>query len=257
MLIGQEDLVVQLTADVRPDLDVIYKTDVELGQVRSWSYSALKVFEECPYRTYISRVKKIREPTNPAAQRGSDIHQLAEDYVRGELGDLPNELKKFEGEFKVLKEGFADAKVELEGEWGYSLDWKPVGWVTPETWARIKLDALVHQDETSARVIDYKTGKKFGNEISHSQQCLLYAIATFFRYPELQFVQTELWYLDKGETTTKQYTRAEAMEFAPGFHARAIKMTTCDDFVPKPSQNACKWCSYKKGDDPECVWGVL
>ena len=28
-----------------------------LGEVRSWSYSALKVYEECPYRTYISRVK--------------------------------------------------------------------------------------------------------------------------------------------------------------------------------------------------------
>ena len=71
---------IQLTAEVRPDVDVIFKTEVDLGQVRTWSYSALKVFEECPYRTYISRVKKITEPTNPAAKRGSDIHQQAEDY---------------------------------------------------------------------------------------------------------------------------------------------------------------------------------
>ena len=42
-----------------------------------------------------------------------------------------------------------------------------------------KLDAYVKEDDTSARVIDYKTGKRFGNEIGHSQQCLLYAIAAF------------------------------------------------------------------------------
>jgi len=248
--------VIQLTAEVRPDVDVIFKTEVDLGQVRTWSYSALKVFEECPYRTYISRVKKITEPTNPAAKRGSDIHQQAEDYVKGTLEEFPDTLNKFKKEFETLRELFAEAKVELEGEWGFSIDWKPVAWVEPRTWARIKLDALVHEDETSARVIDYKTGKKFGNEIAHSQQCLLYAIGTFFRYPNLEFVQTELWYLDKGETTIKQYTRAEAMHFAPGFHTRAIKMTTCVDFEPKPSKNACKWCSYKQGDEPECKWGV-
>ena len=36
-----------------------------------------------------------------------------------------------------------------------------------DVWARIKLDAIVHEDETSARVIDYKTGRQFGNEIAH------------------------------------------------------------------------------------------
>lgn len=169
---------------------------------------------------------------------------------------MPETLKKFEDEFEELRTLYADAKVELEGEWGFDLDWQPVGWMTPKTWARIKLDALVHEDDNSARVIDYKTGQKWGNEIGHSQQCLLYAIGAFFRYSELQFVQTELWYLDKGLTTKKQFTREEAMTFAPGFYKRAIAMTTCIDYEPKPSKNNCKWCSYRKGDFPECTWGV-
>jgi len=95
------------------------------------------------------------------------------------------------------------------------------------TWARIKLDALVHQDEQSARVIDYKTGKKWGNEISHSQQALLYAIGTFLRYPDLEFV-----------------------------NSRAVKMTTETEFNPTPSKSSCRWCSYRQGDDPQCQWGV-
>jgi CRISPR/Cas system-associated exonuclease Cas4 (RecB family) len=245
-----------LTQDERPDIAKLAVKPDKLGDVPTWSYSALKVFEECPYRTYISRVKKVREPSGPAAERGTEIHQQAEDFVSGKLGELPDTLKKFEDEFHELRTLFNDAKVELEGEWGFDLDWNPVGWVEQATWARIKLDALVHEDETSARVIDYKTGKKWGNEITHSQQCLLYAIGTFFRYPHLQFVKTELWYLDKSETTIKTFTREQAMNFAPGFYNRAIAMTTCTDFAPTPSKSACKWCSFRKGDEPECTWGV-
>jgi len=85
---------------------------------------------------------------------------------------------------------------------------------------------------------------------------LLYAIGTFFRYPHLEFVQTEFWYLDHGETTTKHYTRDQAMLFAPAYHRRAIKMTTETEFNPTPSKDNCRWCSFRKGDDPECTWGV-
>jgi CRISPR/Cas system-associated exonuclease Cas4 (RecB family) len=247
---------IKLTQDTRPDDVIDFEKPESLGDVRAWSYSALKVFEECPYRTYISRVKGVKEPSGPAADRGTQIHQEAEDYVNGTLGELPDSCKKFQDEFEELRSLYIDAKVELEGEWGFDLDWAPVGWMQKETWARIKLDALVQEDDTSARVIDYKTGKHFGNEIAHGQQGLLYAIGTFFRYPHLQFVQTEFWYLDHAKTTTKQYTREQAMVFAPGYHRRAVKMTTETEFAPTPSKNSCRWCSFRKGDEPECVWGV-
>jgi hypothetical protein len=246
-----------LTQTLRPDSGEAFDKPAALGPVPTWSYSALKTFEECAYRTYIQRVKKIPEPPSPAADRGTAIHKLAEDFVKGEIGELPQELSKFADNFHELRALFAEAKVELEGEWGFSLDWEPVGWMVPQTWARIKLDAMVHQDETSARVIDYKTGKKFGNEIPHGQQCLLYAIAAFFRYPQLQFVRTELWYLDKGESTLRNFTRDEAMQFAPGFHRRGVVMTTTTDFPPTPSKDSCRWCPYGKGEHPECTWGVL
>jgi hypothetical protein len=228
----------------------------ELGLVDTWSYSALKVFEECPYRTYISRVRKIREPSGPAAERGTEIHQQAEDYIKGELSEMPDTLKKFEDEFDELRTLFAEAKCEVEGEWGFTKDWTPTGWMFPNTWARIKLDACVTQDETSMRVIDFKTGKRFGNEIAHGQQALIYAIAAFLRHPDAQFVKTELWYLDKNETATRNYTRDEALLFLPKWHSRAVKMTTCTDFTPTPSQSACRWCTFKKGDSPECRYGV-
>jgi len=249
-------MTVTLTQEERPDNFKLMEPPAELGPLKAWSYSALKVFEECPYRSYIARVKKVKEPSSPAADRGSQIHQEAEDYVNGKLGEFPSTLKKFKDEFEELRDLFEKAKVELEGEWAFTKEWEPCGWMEGRTWARIKLDALVHESETSVRVIDYKTGKKFGNEIAHSQQALLYAIATFLRYPDVEFAQTELWYLDKAETTKKSFTREEAMHFFPGFTARAIRMTTETQFDPTPSKNACRWCSFKTGDDPQCQWGV-
>ena len=44
---------VQLTSDKRADIDDSFTKPDELGLVPSWSYSALKVYETCPYRSYI------------------------------------------------------------------------------------------------------------------------------------------------------------------------------------------------------------
>ena len=58
---------IKLTADTRPDTVIDFEKPEKLGEVRAWSYSALKVYEECPYRTYISRVKGCLLYTSDAA----------------------------------------------------------------------------------------------------------------------------------------------------------------------------------------------
>ena len=173
----------ELTASKRADIIDAFKKPEELGLVRSWSYSGLKVYETCPYRTYISKVKKVWEESGPAAERGSRIHELAEDYVQTKIVELPEELKKFTPQFEELRKLFVEGKVEVEGEWGFNLDWAPTGWMEPDTWARVKLDAIVHESETSARVIDHKTGKKWGNEIAHGQQSTYICYRYIFSVP--------------------------------------------------------------------------
>ncbi len=248
----------ELVQNKRPDLINVTELDkpTEMGLIPAWSHSALKTYEACSYRSYIAKVKKVQEDFGPAAARGTEIHQQAEDYVKGELAEFPDTLKKFKSQFEELKTLFADAKVELEGEWGFTIDWKACGWMAPDVWGRVKLDAIVHETETSARVIDYKTGKQFGNEISHSQQALTYAIGSFMRYPELESANTEIWYLDHGTTMEQTYTRDEAMVFMPTLHERAIAMTTATKFPPNPSKQNCRWCSFKNGEHPICEWGM-
>ena len=107
----------ELTQSKRPDLisAIEVTDDTELGLVPAWSHSALKVFESCAYKTYISKVKRVQEDFGPAAARGTEIHTQAEDYVKGTLAEMPDTLKKFEKQFNFLKEEYANANVELEG----------------------------------------------------------------------------------------------------------------------------------------------
>ena len=249
----------KLTQDTRPDIDNVIQvsTSKPLGLIPAWSHSTLKTFETCAYRSYIAKVKRISEDFGPAAKRGSEIHEQAEHYVNGTLGEMPDTLNKFTKQFEHLRKLYNDSKVELEGEWGFTIEWEACHWMAPDVWARIKLDAIVHENETSARVIDYKTGRQFGNEIGHGQQALTYAIGSFLRYSKLQHVQTELWYLDHGTVTEHSYTRDQALLFLPKLHERAMIMTTAEKFPPNPSKTNCKWCSYKNGEEPACQWGII
>ena len=87
---------IKLTQEARPDKDKPLKKPDTFGLVPAWSYSTLKTFEECPYRIYISKVRKVREPSGPAAERGSKILQEAEDFGNGKLTEVPGSLVKFE-----------------------------------------------------------------------------------------------------------------------------------------------------------------
>ncbi|MFV1943446.1 PD-(D/E)XK nuclease family protein [Pseudomonas luteola] len=227
-----------------------------LGPVEAWSFSRLMDYEKCPYSVYLAKVCKAPTPSGPAAERGTKIHNAIEAYIKGESAEEIKEMRGFLPLIRDLREGYANATVEVEGDWAFTRNWQTTGWTSPDCWARIKLDVLVHESDTSARVIDWKSGKKFGNEIKHNQQGMTYAIGAFKRYPNLEFVKVEFDYVDKNDQLTNQYTRAQAELLEPMLTQRADTMTTAVKFDPKPSFSACRWCPHKDiqegHDKPAC-----
>lgn len=236
--------------------------------IPSWSYSKLGDFEKCKFLCWLKHDQKIPEPERPlpagktehANERGSRVHDAAEHYVDG-TGPFINELRKFNDplsdfpdHFDKLKRLFALGKVELEGEWGMDKEWETTEW--KGAWLRLKLDALVHNGKYKAVVIDYKTGKKYGNEIKHAQQLQLYALVTFLRYPYLEEVTSELWYLDVGEITTQTFTRDQALRFKRSFDKRGSDLTSCDVWPANPNKYSCKWCAYGPAGTGDCSVGV-
>lgn len=221
------------------------------GLVKTWSFSRLDNAEKCLYSIYLSVIEKAPRVESEAADRGSMMHDQAEQFVRGHLDPIPKSLEKhYLGKFIELRDLFEAGQVMCEDDWGYNANWEPTGWVADDIWLRMKLDALVHESDTSARVIDYKSGKPY--PIKHNQQGQLYAIGAFIRYPKLQFVQTEFWYLDKTPVpATNGYTREQAMYYLPGWTQRALRLTQATKFPANPSNHNCRFCDHKKSETCE------
>lgn len=231
--------------------------------IPAWSYSRLQVFEQCKLRAKLQYVDKIPEPPRPlppgktehANDRGTRVHDAGERFVRGGIELIP-ELKTFSAEFHRLRELYKEGKVSLEGEWAVDRDWTPVAWRSDTAWGRIKLDAFVFLSPTHAVVIDYKTGRKSGNEIKHAEQCQLYQLAAFMKYPKLQTIDVELWYTDQDELTHMRYTRDQGLRFFHSFDRRAAAITTADSFPPSPSIFSCRYCPYGPKGTGHCERGV-
>lgn len=234
-------------------------------KITTWSFSRLKDYERCPWMLWLKAGEKrdMSHVDTTAMDRGSQIHKEAEDFVLGK-GDFTKNLAKFADYFKQVKVEYEAGDVVVEEDWGFDKDWQPTGWWDDDVWCRMKLDNLrvIARDENNNPIAgiptDYKTGKKFGNEVTHSQQGQLYAIGSFMRIPTLELVDVEFIYLDHGlKSKKKQYTREKAMKFLPAWQARAEKLTSDREFRPKPNKINCKWCPFgPQSGDSSCEWGV-
>lgn len=223
--------------------------------INSWSFSRYQTFQECPYRAKLAWVDKIPdEQPKVAADRGTAIHTLAEDFVRDDLTELPAELAKYSDEFSALKRLYSEGKVSLEGEWGFTENWEPTDYST--AWLRVKLDAAAFMNKTHAAVIDHKTGKRFGNELKHGMQLQLYALTTLLRHPDLQKVTAELWYLDKDDYAFMTMTRRQLSRNLAYWDREGKRITTETQFKPRPNIVTCKWCPYHPAKQGDCKYGV-
>lgn len=227
----------------------------------SWSFSKVGDFEKCKKYFWLKHEQKVPEPERPlppgktehANDRGSRIHDAAEHYVDGS-GPFIKELSKFEDHFLKLRRLYDCGQVELEGEWGMDKDWEITAWTG--AWLRLKLDLLVHESAYEATVVDYKTGRKFGNEVKHAQQLQLYALVTFLRYPQLEEVTAEVWYLDVDEITSQKFTRDQSLRFRKSFHNKGEAITSCSDWPANPNKFTCQWCLYGPEHSGHCAVGV-
>jgi RecB family exonuclease len=216
--------------------------------IKQWSYSRLSTFEKCPKQAEYKFIKRIKEPSSPAMNRGRDIHKLCEEFIRGALDETPPQLKEFEEAFLALKDLYLHGHVICESDWAITSDWEKTGWFEDDTWGRAKVDAFVYEEGTSkeARVIDFKTGRYDGNQEVHKEQCELYGAIALKRYPELESITTEMWYLDHGKIDRYIYTPESIKVKQEKINQRAITMTTTTEFPANPSKFKCKWCYFGK-----------
>lgn len=233
-------------------------------RIRGASYSRLVVFESCPYHAYLEYAVKEPKPEEPddarqRAERGTLIHTAAEGYVRG-TEELHVELKKpkVKAKLEEIKQKFEAGLVTVEEEWAYDASWGTTGWFDKNVWLRVKLDAGITMG-THFEVVDYKTGKRFGNEVKHSQQGLLYAVSTIMRYAPIERVKVCFVYTDQNQVWEREFDREVVARLAPGWAERINTMLEATQFKAKPNKINCRFCPYrpkKSGGTGRCEWGV-
>jgi hypothetical protein len=222
---------------------------------KAWSISRLHVYDKCPHAYYLKHVVKwpmtaeMLERSQKYADRGSAIHLGAEDFIQGNREDIISELLVFTPHLHAIREKFGKGKAVVEQDWGFKRDWTPCEWSDPDLWLRMKLDVSLELGAGHGYVGDWKSGKKVGNEIKHSEQLALYAHGKFSRDPKLTDVEAELLYTDQEEITHIPYSRTKAKIVASSIANRAVIMLADTTFRPRANIFSCQWCDYRRESD--------
>ena len=216
----------------------------------SWSFSAMSLFNQCAQRYALQHVDRVpyNRVENQYAERGIQVHSFAEDYVNGKTEVLAADLQKFKPMFNAARREFKKGLACVEQEWGFDRNWEPIDF--KQGWVRMLADLVVFKrDKTRTVIVDYKTGKRWGNELKHGEQGMLYVASAAVRSPETKHFDFELWYLDLNDLVGYSYTRDDAMDFKRDFSDRAATMEARvldKDFPPTPSVKNCKYCPFAR-----------
>ena len=179
--------------------------------------------------------------------------------MQWKIDKLPDEVKYFRAESELYRNIWKENQesLKIEERWNFDNQWNRVG---DTEWNKIrfitKLDLLHFKDPYTADFIDWKSGKKHNNEVSHTEQLIIYAINTFQSFEELEQLHGAMYYIDKGETLAYDFNRATIMRQLPRIEKRIVEQTTACKFPPAPSVSHCRFCPYKTGPIVKGVQGT-
>lgn len=221
---------------------------------RSWSYSTWGQYDQCPTKIFFAKIVGIKDPMGPAAARGIRIHKVAEQYVKGEIDELPARGAGSLADFQVdLDELRNSSTAQAEADWTFREDWSRTNWNDwDDAWVRMKLDVLDTPSKGAVYAADYKTGKKR----DYTKQQELYGLGGFKAFPNAEVVDFDIWYLDHGKThdaiVSVQFLKEEEAALEEKWLDRVAPMLNDKEFKPRPHPVPCGWCAFSKHKGGPC-----
>lgn len=171
----------------------------------TWSFSGIKLFEQCPKKYYhLKVVKDYKEPPTEATRYGEEFHEAAEFYVSGKA-DLPAHFEFARGALDKLKR--LPGEKHCEYEMGLTEDLEPCAINAPNVWWRGIADLAII-DGTKARVLDYKAGKSA--KYADRDQLELMALAVFKHFPDVEEVDAALFFVIAKAFIKGRYLRTDS-----------------------------------------------
>lgn len=161
-----------------------------MTKIPAWSYSSIKLFDQCPKKYYHLRVAKdVKEPETDAMLYGTLFHEAAELYIKDGT-PIPPQFAFVKSTLDNLKKLEGDKYCEFQ--MGLNENLEPCGFKDKDVWWRGIADLLVINGE-EARCLDYKTGKSA--KYADTDQLELMALAIFKHFPQIKKVKAGLLFV--------------------------------------------------------------
>jgi hypothetical protein len=142
-----------------------------------WSFSQWETYNSCPAKWKFGSVMKLpRKPPGGAAARGLEIHASVENYIKhGDVSVLHGAVNsKYIPIFDELR-NHPNGDMHVEQKLGFDVDWAVSAPASPYTSCIAILDAVRFDDDKTAHVYEWKSGKP---KETHADQRKLYAVAS-------------------------------------------------------------------------------
>ena len=211
-----------------------------------WSYSSLKLFEQCARRYYEEKViKSVPFTETEATIYGTELHKAAEEYIRDgkEIDPRFAFIKPYLDKLNAI-EGTKHCEMKLGVK---RVDGKliPCDFFDKEVWFRGVAD-LVILDGDMAWVIDYKSSKSA--RYADIRQLALMAAALFLKYPEIKKIKTSLLFVVSKEFIKEDFKK----DFGLSIFAELNGLLTVRDkayetnvWNPRPNGLCRRFCPIK------------
>jgi hypothetical protein len=207
---------------------------------RTWSYSSISLFQQCPRKYHRLRVvKDIVEPPQDHLIYGSAVHKAAEEYLRDGT-PIPEKFSYIEPKIAPFKK--MPGILLCEHEMGVTRNLDPCGFRDKNVWFRGIADLLIINGD-KARVADWKTSKS--SRYADRKQLELLSLLVFKHFPEVRSVSAGLVFLVADDLVTAKYSREEEGKSWQVWLGEAHLLDEAfnhDVWNPRPNFTCRGWC---------------
>lgn len=208
-----------------------------------WSYSSIKLYDQCPKKYYHLRViKDTVESSTEALLYGSRFHEAAEFYIRD--GTPLPEYFKFAKDALDRLNAINGEKL-CEYKMGITAALEPCAFDDKDVWWRGVVDLVVLDKlNGKAYIIDYKTGKSA--KYADKDQLELMALAVFKHFPEIKKVNAGLLFVRCNALVKEKYEVEKQDEIWAKWveeYDKLMQSYTHDVWNPRPSGLCRKHCA--------------
>lgn len=156
----------------------------------TWSFSALKTFQQCPKRYNHQYVlKDVKDSGSEATLYGTLVHEAIENHLNG-VTPLPEQHNKFLPAVQKVESMAGDRYVEYKMALDFNL--RPCDFDSPDRFVRGIADVLLVNGK-EARVIDWKSSAS--SRYADPKQLELMALMVFRHFPKVDRVRGGLVFL--------------------------------------------------------------